>query len=53
VPFQRALELKALAERLQTPYETRFYPGETHYLSPTAALDALDAGVEFLRDRLG
>lgn len=52
VPFARALELKALAERCQTPHATRFYPGETHYLSPGAALDALEAGVEFLRQRL-
>lgn len=52
VPFDRALALRALLERLETPHETRFYPGEGHLLSPAVALDALSAGVEFLRRQL-
>lgn len=52
VPFDRATELQAVLARLGTQHETRFYPGEGHFFSPAAGLDALEAAVVFLQRHL-
>lgn len=53
VPFTRAAELEAVLARLGAPYETRYFPGEGHLLSPPAALESLMATADFLRRQLG
>jgi carboxymethylenebutenolidase len=44
----RAKELEELLQRLGTRHEMHIYPGEGHFLSPSAALDALARGMDFL-----
>jgi carboxymethylenebutenolidase len=52
VPFSNALELQRVLERTGTAFETRLYPDEGHILSAGAALDTLNAGLEFLHRHL-
>jgi dipeptidyl aminopeptidase/acylaminoacyl peptidase len=52
VPFKRAAELEAVLQRIGAPYETRYFPGEGHLLSPAAALVALTEAADFLHRHL-
>jgi dipeptidyl aminopeptidase/acylaminoacyl peptidase len=52
VPFKRAAELEAVLQRVGTPYETKYFPGEGHLLSPAAALVSLTAAADFLNRHL-
>jgi carboxymethylenebutenolidase len=52
VPFSRAAELEAVLARVGAPYETRYFPGEGHLLSPAAALVSLTVAADFFRRRL-
>lgn len=47
VSFSNALELQSLCEKLQTPVQTLFLPGERHLLSPGAALVAVRQALHF------
>jgi dipeptidyl aminopeptidase/acylaminoacyl peptidase len=52
VPFSRAAELEAVLERVGAPYDTRYFPGEGHLLSPAAALVSLTEAADFLNRHL-
>ena len=52
VPFSRAGELEAVLQRIGAPYETRYFPGEKHVLSPPATFVALSEAVDFLHRHL-
>jgi dipeptidyl aminopeptidase/acylaminoacyl peptidase len=47
VSFSNALELQSLCEKLHTPVQTLFLPGERHLLSPGAGLVAVRQALHF------
>jgi len=47
VSFTNALELQSLCEKLRTPVQTLFLPGERHLLSPGAGLVAVRQALHF------
>ena len=52
VPFTRAAELAVVLAGVGAPYETQYFPGEGHLLSPAAALVSLTAAADFLNRHL-
>jgi len=52
VSFRNALELQALCEKLHSPVQTLFLPGERHTLSPGAALVAVRQAMRFFDTHL-
>jgi carboxymethylenebutenolidase len=47
VSFTNALELQGICEKLQTPVQTLYFPGERHLLSPGAALVTVRQALHF------
>jgi dipeptidyl aminopeptidase/acylaminoacyl peptidase len=52
VSFTNAVELQSLCEKLRTPVQTLFLPGERHLLSPGAALVAIQQALRFFDTHL-
>src|SRR5207245_1920407 len=52
VPVSEARKLEGVLRANAVAYEVRIYPGETHFFSPLAALDAAQRSVRFLKRHL-